>query len=115
MENIRVNISHLDEDALTNEKIKGKFSDLFLKMQQIDENLDSIDVDIEAHHTDGEKRKYSIKSKMNTPKGMFLAHKWGWNILGVVEDTVKALEKEMKNKYEKDRDITRKAKFLKKQ
>ena len=107
-----MNISNLDEDAITNEKVKTKFADLLNKVSKIDDSV--LDVNIEKHHTSGGKIKFSIKAKLKTSKGLFLAHKWGWNIHEAVEESVKALEREMKKKYEKERDIERSKGFRQK-
>ena len=113
MKKIKINLSNIEEDELTQEKIKHKLDKFYSKIEKI-YDLGIFDIHLEKHHKNGKKNKYSVKAKLETPKRLFVCHKWSWDILSLIDISTKTLEKEIKNKYEKQRDIKRRTDFLSK-
>jgi ribosome-associated translation inhibitor RaiA len=102
-----VQISNLNEDEIVSAKVKQKLSAFVSKIEQIAPDAIDLHINFEKHSETGKKHKHTIKAKLDTTKGTFLAHKWGWNLLEVVEDATTTLEKEMKKVFDKERDINR--------
>lgn len=65
------------------------------------EGIEFLFVHVEKMQKGGKRQKYSIRLRMRTPLGLFVAHRWGWEPLAVIQEVFNVLEREVRKKYEK--------------
>lgn len=98
---VYVEISHMDDlDEIEKRAIDSKATEFVQKIGSM-MYLDVFNINIEKMHKQGDKVKYSVKTRLLTPIGLFTSHKWGWKIVTVFQDSLSTLEKEIMKAHEK--------------
>lgn len=105
---VGVQITHLNEDAVTNTEVDERFLRFADKVARIDPKAGNVNVVVERHNDRGGRIKFSIKANLKTPKGLFVGHTAAWNLMEAVEHSIEAMGREMETKYGKDRTKGRK-------
>lgn len=105
---VGVQITHLNEDATTDEEVDARFLKFADKVAKMDAKAGNVNVVVERHNEKGGRIKFSIKANLKTPKGLFIGHTAAWNLMEAVEESINAMEREMETKYGKDRTKGRK-------
>ncbi|MDI6720969.1 MAG: CBS domain-containing protein, partial [Candidatus Aenigmarchaeota archaeon] len=73
------------------------------KMGKSFRDIQGLFVYVESHHKQGNKAKYSIRTRFITEEGIFISHSSGWSPIEAVQDAFKKLEKETRSHMEKIR------------
>ncbi len=61
----------------------------------------SLILHVEEHRKQGDKIKYSVRARLMTSLGMFIAKSWGWEPLEVIQELKRKLLKEVERKHGK--------------
>ncbi len=101
-----------DEGPMFRAKIDQTVSEFMGKMEKMIENVQYLFVHVEKHHKGGKKQKYSIRARLGTPMGLFVAKSWGWTPITVVQEVMNNLEREVIHKYGKHRTDIKKKRIL---
>ena len=101
-------VTHLREDPITEAKINKILLKSSATIMKIEPAAGTMNIYVETHHAEG-KKKYSMRARLPTPKGLFVAHEWGWNITDVAQNLAGTLEKEILRKYGRDRTMGKRA------
>ncbi|MBS3054103.1 MAG: CBS domain-containing protein [Candidatus Aenigmarchaeota archaeon] len=105
---VPVQVTHLREDPITEAKINKILLKSSATIMKIEPAAGTMNIYVETHHDEG-KKKYSMRARLPTPKGLFVAHEWGWNITDVAQNLAGTLEKEILRKYGRDRTMGKRA------
>ena len=109
-EGVPVQVTHLNEDPITEAKVNKILTECSQRIMKLDPAAGTMNIYVETHNGTGDKKKYSMRARISTPKGLFVAHKWGWgDLASVVQDLTDTLEKELLKKYNRDRTQGKKA------
>ena len=110
MKEIHVQITgiHDEDDFVKTEIDKAvnafvrKAGDLFKRCEPCEQSLDVV---VKLHNASGgndRRVKYSVHSRIQTPMGLIVSEASGFNkLLGVVQECLAKLEREIKTKHEK--------------
>ncbi|MDO8633996.1 MAG: hypothetical protein Q7K34_01755 [archaeon] len=91
-----------DTDSFEKAKAETKAFNTFRKLARIIKHPDTrLSIHVKEHEIEGERRKYSIHSRLVCPGHSFDATHDEWNILTAVEKSLAALEKEVIKKFKR--------------
>ncbi len=65
-------------------------------------DIDRIFLHMKIYEVDGKRKKYSLRSRVYTNGGLFVAKSSNWSALSSVQDIVEKLERMMKKKHDKE-------------
>jgi CBS domain-containing protein len=96
-----VRISGLQkEDPFLKDIVKKDVQKLTDKLEKM-MRIDSLVVDIDRHHEEGKRVKYSIRVRTMTGEGFFFAKSHAWDLTKAVKEALERLEREVLHKKEK--------------
>ena len=99
---VLVDITNIvDEDSYTLEKMHQAAAETVKKIAKFMDGLESLILRIERMQKSGKKKKYSVRARFFTPKGLFVSHAWGWDVISVTQECLKKLENEIMKMHEK--------------
>ncbi len=99
---VKVNFINFDQvDDFEMEKINDSLERFVSKMSKIFD-IDSIFLHMKIYEVDGKRKKYSLRSRVYTNGGLFVAKSSNWSALSSVQDIVEKLERMMKKKHDKE-------------
>lgn len=108
-EGIYVQITGLGEieDSFDMDKIDDAIEDSVKKIGRIYEDIEYIFVHIKSSQKKGERRLYSIRTRIFTPVGLYVSKSSGWNPIATIDEALGRLERQIIEEHEKQRDLKR--------
>lgn len=74
------------------------------KIGKMIDNVQFLFVHVEKHNEHGgsdTRVKYSMRARISTPLGLFVAKSWGWRPIDVIQETLNKLEREIMKSHER--------------
>lgn len=90
-----------NEDEITKHEIDEEINNFIQKIGKFAQKMQYLFIDVERFHTGGGRIEYSIKAKLRTSEGIFIAKTNDWDLISSIQNTMKKLEKSVKKKHEK--------------
>ena len=99
---VKVNFINFEEvDDFDMEKINDALERFVSKMSKIFD-IDTIFLHMKTYEVDGNRKKYSLRARVYTSDGLFIAKTSEWSALSAVQDITEKLERIMKKKHDKE-------------
>ncbi len=102
-----------DEGLLFTAKMDKTVEDFTQKIGKMI-NIQYLFIHVEKYHKTGNKQKYSIRARLGTNLGLFVAKAWGWDPVVVAQETIDNLETTVLKKHGKLMDTRKKGNMLNK-
>lgn len=98
---VYVKISGLQkEDAFIRAKVDEEIAHEIRKLARFFP-VDQLEINVKKHEIGGKRKKYSLKAKLFTEKGLFFAQEHDWDVTKAAKNMMKKLEREVVKAKEK--------------
>jgi len=100
---VYVQITGLEEDPDVYDQMYQMVQKYLQKFNNVLKPL-VLNIHVVTHRTEGHEKKYSIRLRLNTDRGMYYAKKFDWNIMRALDDGLTSLRKKIFQDKEKKLD-----------
>lgn len=115
MKQVYVQVTGMPDDLELQGEIDSMTTKFVQRLGKSFRDIQGLFVHVEMHHKQGNKSKYSIRTRFITEDGIFVSHSSGWNPVDVVQDAFKNLEKETRSHLGRKHESNMKMKRRKKE
>ncbi|MBI4017473.1 MAG: CBS domain-containing protein [Candidatus Aenigmarchaeota archaeon] len=107
-EGVYVQITGADElDAFESEKLHSNVDETVKKLARIYSGIEYFFLHLKKYESEGERHKYSVRTRLMTPVGTFISHAHGFDLARVVDEAMDHIERIVKEDHSKRQHVKR--------